>query len=267
MSSNDIFLTLEFCRRRLCFDVTDGTLSSHQQTELQRRRTSLLKQIHRFRSVQALYTVDLENLLEQNGSGSFVEAENTILWLPSSINTSIRTSTCRDNIACIEDELRNAQCHDCLNKLRNVLRARVHLIKHRNRNARGQRANTRAASVISRLDAKIKIIAEKYRTARRCLIALRGPGSWEGALRPLDAHDIRGPSEDIGSIEDPSDVVGANGRKRTKKQQAAANRRLGQGVMQVSWIWTSVGVLGDDNDVGLNDGEYFLKNIQLFLVI
>lgn len=249
------------------FDVTDGTLSSHQQTELQRRRTSLIKQIHRFRSVQALYTVDLENLLEQNSSSSFVEVENTILWLPSSINTSIRTSTCRDNIACIEEELRNTQCHDCLNKLRNVLCARVHLIKHRNRNARGQRANTRAASVISRLDAKIKIIAKKYRTARRCLIALQGPGSWEGALRPLDAHDIRGPSEDIRSIEDPSDVVGANGRKQTKKQQAAANRRLGQGVVQVSWIWTSVGVLGDDNDVGLNDGEYFLKNIQLFLVI
>ncbi|KAG2092144.1 uncharacterized protein F5147DRAFT_657762 [Suillus discolor] len=79
------------------------------------------------------------------------------------------------------------------------------------------------------------------------------PGSWEGALRPLEAHNIRGPSEDIGSIEDPSDVVGANGRKRTKKQQAAANRCFRQGVMQVSWIWTSVGILGDDNDVGLND--------------
>ncbi|KAG2092145.1 uncharacterized protein F5147DRAFT_748044 [Suillus discolor] len=116
-----------------------------------------------------------ENLLEQNDSGSFVEAENTILWLPSSIDTSIWTSTCRDNIICIEEELRNTQCHDCLNKLRNVLRARVHLIKHRNRNTRGQRANTRAASVISRLDAKIKIIAKKYHTAHRCLIALRGP--------------------------------------------------------------------------------------------
>ncbi|KAG2354449.1 hypothetical protein BDR07DRAFT_1382245 [Suillus spraguei] len=162
---------------------------------------------------QALYMVNLENLLEQNDSGSFVEAENTILWSPSSINTSIWTSTCHDNIICIEEELCNAQCHDCLNKLRNVLCARVHLIKHRNRNTRAQRVNTHAASVISRLDAKIKIIAEKYRTTH---------SKWT---------------------------------KWTKKQQAAANRRLGQGVMQVSWIWTSVGVLGDDKDVGLNDAS------------
>lgn len=201
--------------------------------------------------------VDLEILLEQDDDGSLVEAENTILLLPSSISAAIRTSTCRDDITCIEEKLRDAQCHDCLHKLRNALRARVHLIKHRNRETRGQRANTRAASIISRLDGKIKMLAEKYRTAHECLIALRGRGSWEGELRPLNAHDVRGPSEDVGSLENPSDIIGSNGRKWTKKQLAAASRRLGQGFMQVSWIWTSVGVLGDDDNAGLNDGEYF----------
>ncbi|KAG2108890.1 uncharacterized protein F5147DRAFT_745615 [Suillus discolor] len=205
-------LSLEDCQRRLRFDIIGGALSSSQQTELQRRRTALLKQIHRFRSVQATYTVDLENLLEQNDDGSLVEAENIILWLPSRISASIRT---------------------------------VHLIKHRNRDAHGQRANTRAASVISRLDDKIKMIAEKYHTT--------WPDAWENELRPLDAHDVWGPSEDVGSIENPSDIVGADGRKRTRKQSAAAIRRLGQGFMRVSWIWTSVGVLEDNDDINLND--------------
>ncbi|KAG1898329.1 uncharacterized protein F5891DRAFT_899768, partial [Suillus fuscotomentosus] len=98
--------------------------------------------------------------------------ENTILLLPSSVSASIQTSTCRDDIACIEEKLRDAQCHDCLYKLQNALRARVHLIKHRNRETCGQRANTCAASIISRLDGKIKMIADKYRTAHECLIVL-----------------------------------------------------------------------------------------------
>ncbi|KAG1844094.1 hypothetical protein C8R48DRAFT_750896 [Suillus tomentosus] len=221
-------LSLEDCQRRLRFDIIGGALSSFQQTELQRRRTALLKQINRFRSVQATYTVDLENLLEQNDDSSLVEAENIILWLPSSISASIQTSTCHDGIPSIEEELCNAQCHDCLHKLQNALRARVHLIKHRNRDARGQKANTRAASVISRLDDK-------------------------NELRPLDAHDVRGLSEDVGSIENTSDIIGVKGRKQTRKQLAAANRRLGQGFVQVSWIWTSVGVLEDNNDINLND--------------
>ncbi|KAG2126046.1 hypothetical protein DEU56DRAFT_916197 [Suillus clintonianus] len=246
-------LSLEDSQRRLRFEIINGTLSSYQQAELQQRRTSLLKQIHRFRSVQAIYMVDLEILLEQDDDGSLVEAENTILLLPSSISAVIRTSTCRDDITCIEEKLRNTQCHDCLHKLRNALRARVHLIKHRNRETRGQRANTRAASIISRLDGKIKMLAGKYRTAHECLIALRGRGSWEGELRPLNAHDVQGPSEDVGSLENPSDIIGSNGCKQTKKQLAAASRRLGQGFMQVSWIWTSVGMLGDDDNAGLND--------------
>ncbi|KAG1846964.1 hypothetical protein C8R48DRAFT_750553 [Suillus tomentosus] len=234
-------LSLEDCQRRLRFDIIGGALSSFQQTELQRRRTALLKQINRFHSVQATYTVDLENLLEQNDDGSLVEAENIIFWLPSSISALIQTSTCHDGIPSIEEGLRNAQCHD------------FHLIKHRNRDARGQKANTRAASVISHLDDKVKMIAEKYCTAHKCLIALQGPGAWENELRPLDAHNVWGPSEDVGSIENTSDIIGVNGHKRTRKQLAAANRRLRQGFVQVSWIWTSVGVLEDNNDINLND--------------
>ncbi|KAG1898330.1 uncharacterized protein F5891DRAFT_902314, partial [Suillus fuscotomentosus] len=44
-------LSLEDLQRRLRFEITDGVLSSHQQTELHKRQTSLLKQIHRFWSV------------------------------------------------------------------------------------------------------------------------------------------------------------------------------------------------------------------------
>jgi hypothetical protein len=64
-----------------------------------------------------------------------------------------------------EWQLRHAQANDALNELRNHLRLRSQLWKHKTRFDVGQRPNTRSRNVIERCNAKISLDVKKYNSA------------------------------------------------------------------------------------------------------
>jgi len=75
------------------------------------------------------------------------------------------------------------------------------------------------------------------------------------------------------TIEDPDDTIGADGRKKSKKQLEALAKGLGEGRRIISWIWVSSGLAGDGGDEGLNDGlccnlfsDCSLINISVYLI-
>ena len=198
--------------------------------------------------------VDIEDVVARSSQDPETEAEDIRLWMPSRLRPSERSSVCTNSIATIEERLREAQCRDALSKLRNYLHTRAHFIKHRNTNICGQRANTCAKTLIDSLSSKIDRVAAKYRTARAALLVLRGAGDWAQELRPLQSKDICGPtSSTSGDIDDASDVIGSNGRERSKKQREALERGLGEGYRTMSWIWACGTVASGEE--GITDGN------------
>ena len=184
-----------------------------------------------------------------------VEPERQRLWLPSALPSTQRAHNCHKSLVDIEAKLRQAQCHDILDKIRNVQRGRLSFIGFRNRNIRGQNPNTRAKDTLDRLEDKTKSLAIKYRTARKALLELLGPGSWENSLRKLKNGDLTTPDGMEISIEDPNDPFKPDGRERSKKQRTAEKLGLGQGKKVVSWIWTSAQAIGDGSDEVLHEGR------------
>ena len=195
-----------------------------------------------------------------------LEAEFQLLCLPSLLPADHRKHNCNANLVEIEVKLREAQCHDALDKIRSLQRGRLSFIGFRNRNIRGQNPNTRAKDTLDRLEDKTKAMAVKYMAARDALLALRGPGRWEQELRPLVHGDLTTPDGQEISIEIPGDTVGPDGRTLSKKQRTAERLGLGQGKKTVSWIWTTTGAIGDGDDAVLHEGKQpsIRHDFQLF---
>ncbi|KAF9486960.1 hypothetical protein BDN71DRAFT_1514440 [Pleurotus eryngii] len=112
----------------------------------------------------------------------------------------------------IEWQLRYAQAHDALNDIRSGL--------HLHRFDRGQRALTRTAGNISRIQARIDEATHKYRTAYAALMVLSRfideGDQWRRELAELKAEDIRGLG--VGEMDDS------------------------EGHRTISWIWRTTGV-------------------------
>ena len=192
-----------------------------------------------------------------------VEPEHQHLWLPSALPSAQRIHNCSKALVDIEINLREAQCHDILDKIRNVQRGRLAFIGFRNRNVRGQNPNTRAKDTLDHLEDKTKSLAVKYRNSQKALLELLGPGDWEKSLRILRNGDLTTPDGMEIRIDDPNDPVGPDGRERSKKQRTIDKLGLGQGKKTVSWIWTSAEAIGDGSDAELHEGELSLSLITV----
>ena len=74
-------------RQNLKFDVpNESTLTATQDTNLQHRRTALLRQIQHFREVQAIYMIDVEDVITRTSQDTETEAEDILLFMPSGLN-------------------------------------------------------------------------------------------------------------------------------------------------------------------------------------
>jgi hypothetical protein len=147
--------------------------------------------------------------------------ENFLLWLPSSLGTRY---ACDRQLQELEWELRFAQAHDALNEVRQNIRLSSHLKAFKRTHICGQRASTRARSMLDLADAKKMASKLKYDTARAALIVLApilGKFAWEGSLHVLQVADLH-PLDDI-----------APGQS--------------EGTRDISWIWKAPGALQNDN--------------------
>jgi len=120
------------------------------------------------------------------------------LWLPSALNKAgIAVS---EELQEYEWKLREGQANDALEEIRHVLRLRSHLLKHKDRNVRGVRENTRSTIAIATAQTTANRAADRYCVAREALVILscdRKVPVWETTLHVLRPEDIRGLSEGL----------------------------------------------------------------------
>ncbi|KAG2746737.1 hypothetical protein P692DRAFT_201840841 [Suillus brevipes Sb2] len=206
-----------------------------QMTRLQERSNALLRKIEQWCNIQLLYMPAVGRLraAELANAPSIREekAHEVKLWLPSKVKET--TELCEGPLCAYEWELRRAQAHEALDELRRQLRLRTHLYKFKDAHIRGQRANTRATTVLNKVEQSMKTAVARYRrawSAVKTLSMALGNPNWEVELPELQPADVRGMAEgEIGQSE---------------------------GTRTLSWIWKTRGVagVGEDGEAVLSEG-------------
>ncbi|KAG1765487.1 hypothetical protein EV702DRAFT_67561 [Suillus placidus] len=163
---------------------------------------------------------------ERSVSGGIAAAvttpETIKLWLPSQIG---KTASCDTRLQTIEWKLRYAQAHDALRSLRSNLRAQTAILKYKDRNLRGQGANTRARNTLKAVEARLEAAASTYERAHKALVVLTplvNQTGWHSSLRPLNRTDIRS----------MTDLLWGES----------------EGTRKLSWIWNMRGAAPDEMD-------------------
>ncbi len=157
-----------------------------------------------------------------------VESENVKLFLPSQLPLSLWSTGCMPGLHEIELKLRIAQISDAFEQMKHhlcIYSSAIHY-KITQVSGPGQKANTRARVLLTRLRERVKRCAERYRVSRAALEILSPTGDWQERFRPLLASDIKGPNGC--SMDDPVAAMS----KRPKRL-----RGTGEGLRQISWIW------------------------------
>jgi hypothetical protein len=198
-----------------------------QQGKLLKRSNALQCRIDGWVKIQELYMPNIAGIRLADKATSadttFVTTPETFkLWLPSQIG---RLALCDERLQRIEWRLRYAQCHDTLCSVRSSLRAQTAVLKYKDRNLRGQGANTRARSMLKTIDARIEAATGRYEGAHKALVTLGGllnESGWQLSLRPLNHEDIRS----------MSDVLWGESEGRQK----------------LLWIWNMCGTGGSEKD-------------------
>ena len=233
----DLFIySCKINRRRLAIDGSQlGPHSTdHQRANIIQRSTALRSQIRAWYDVQQRYCAAAAVLrikAEQRlPPGTPQEPPHTMkLYLPSALDPN---TVCDVKLQDYEWQLRRGQAHDALDDVRNQLRLRAHLYSNKDRFHHGQRASTRASTLIKAVDAKINAAVNRYQNARNALLVLSPrldkSSAWQATLKVLNRDDVRGMS------------VAAFGES--------------EGRRTLSWIWMTDGVAGNvGEDPGLHD--------------
>ncbi|KAJ7173843.1 hypothetical protein C8R46DRAFT_1215753 [Mycena filopes] len=217
--------------------------TSTQATDLQRKRTLLLGMVKRLRDEQAHFMPGLAALLEsRTTTESNARPEEMALHLPSSFAQ---------------------EAHTALRALRGTLRIRSLVHHWKRKHTSGQAAYTKSQALQSSIEVRIKRAAARYTAARAALFSIRGKGSWEDVLQPLQKADIRGMNERalndeekeedrkakiLAGIAPDADVVDDFGD--VVEPTVLFNLEVGEGTRGLSWIWYT----GGTRD-GVVDGE------------
>ncbi|KAG1877378.1 hypothetical protein F4604DRAFT_1923970 [Suillus subluteus] len=165
-----------------------GALGAHptdlQLTKLQERSNALQHKIEKWCKVQVLYMPTVVRVHIFNTASTINSREEkpheVKLWLPSQLKGA-SNEFCEERVCRYEWELRQAQAFDALNDLYNQLR--------------GQRANTRAAAVLTKVELSIKTDAEQYCRAWTALVVLGDilqEHNWGNDLPKLEAEHAHG---------------------------------------------------------------------------
>ncbi|KAI1788243.1 hypothetical protein LXA43DRAFT_1097462 [Ganoderma leucocontextum] len=212
-------LELEAHQVHLQADVKDATPG--KATEILEHYMAMRRKIQKFWEVQKVYMPSVAAIIDQdiNCRTTIEDIENVHLALPSAISPGHRAVVCSEHIQELKARLREAQCRDTLQDIRNKLHTIDHLYHYKKLHVRHQGPNTRARNNIANED-KCKLRAvQKYRHTRQVKLALSGPGPWESQLRVLNDSDICALQED-----DPNSAAAQKKRKHPNDRPESAEQ-------------------------------------------
>ncbi|KAJ7127923.1 hypothetical protein C8R44DRAFT_616634, partial [Mycena epipterygia] len=256
-------LEIEEMQRRLDVDVKAlKDPSPSQRLAFTKRRTGMLKSIHKFRGVQRIYMPAVRAILSDekkqifDGNGEQLP-EATRLFMPSEIaDTRLRGSACAIGLAELEARMREGESGEALDGVRQGLRTRTMTNRYKLRNFTGQGMMTKGQGILRLINIKIHMAKLRYRYARAALLALRGHGTWEDRLQVLADDDVHALNERALTAEAKAQNehwVELGGAIIEGGVARAAGLAAGEGAHTLSWIWYTVGVTADDDDPRLHD--------------
>ncbi|KAJ7758475.1 hypothetical protein DFH07DRAFT_867982 [Mycena maculata] len=264
-STPSMFLTmglgLESLQRNLEIDIRAVQHPTpNQNLGFLKRRTALIKKIHKFHQLQLVYMPAVRSFLSDHekqvfdGNGE-QPAETTRLFMPSEIaDPGTRGRACALGLAEVEARMREGEVAQALDWVRKGLRTKTGMSAFKILNYTGQGAMTRSQGVLRQVDIEIHLAKIYYRYACAALLALRGHGVWEERLRVLKDDDVRGLNTDRGGAG-RSGAPGRSGTHDDDGGRALAAERLvaGEGSHTMSWIWYTVGLRTGDDDPKLHE--------------
>jgi hypothetical protein len=239
--------------------------SATQSLGFVKRRTALLKRIHKFRRMQLVFmpalrcflTEHQKQMLDGNGEQP---AEAIRLFMPSEIlDDGQRGRACVPGLCEVEARMQVGEAKEALEVVRDALRTRTKISRFRIRNYTGQGALTRGQGILRQVTIKLHIGKIHYRYARAALGVLRGHGEWEQELQVLREEDVRGLNERSISVEEELRLEQLDELTRSLATPAgisvAAGLAAGEGAHTLSWIWYKAGKPLDENDPKLHEGK------------
>ncbi|KAJ7174316.1 hypothetical protein C8R46DRAFT_1214526 [Mycena filopes] len=248
-------LQLEEAQQRIKREARGRTLLvADQQERVQEMRVAFFSKLRRWRKLQAVYMAAAVRELEAEEDARDPElpppkAEDIKLYLPSGLLRADRVDGCRKGLPAMEAKLREGQCEDSITLLRSRLHAKRHLLNYRDESVVGQRAATRAYTLIGQLGERVDAVSAKYRRARSALIALialRGRAECE-KWKELKAADVQ---------LDEEREIDAAAHKRLGNISSRARRQgpaLSSKKKTFSWIWTGGGGGPGEDEAELHD--------------
>ncbi|KAJ7166466.1 hypothetical protein C8R43DRAFT_946025 [Mycena crocata] len=251
-------LALEEEQRKLAVDVKalkDPSIT--QRLAFTKRRTTLLKQIHKFRQIQRIYMPAVRAILTDvkkqmyDGNGEQLP-ECTRLFMPSEIsNDELRGKACAIGLPQVEARMREGEAMEALEAVRHGLRTRTMTNRYKLRNYTGQGAMTRGQGILRQINVRIHHAKLQYRYARAALLVVQGHGSWEEALKVLDDDGVRALNERALTLEEKAQNehwAELGGAVIEGGVARAAGLAAGEGRHHVSWIWYTPGLKRPGSD-------------------
>jgi hypothetical protein len=247
--------------------MTKSKATVIQATELQSKRTTLLKLIQKFRTYQPIYMPGLIPHLNSTGwkehDADLQKPETMVLWLPSCFdNPEVRAKICPESLSAIEDELRFAQLREALSQVRRQLRQRVYVGFLKTKNGSGQAYWLRSNTFISQVEGRIRTFRTQYDASRGALLVLRGEGKWSTIYREMKNEDVRSIGASAAVREEaeelkrtramiglPEEPDGEEDLDALMDTEVGGSRPgVGEGKRVLSWIWYTVtqNELGED---------------------
>lgn len=201
----------------------------------------------------ALTAIKAEDAAREADGLLLPNAELIKLWLPSDLPPLDRPTGCMGPLPAMEKKLREAQCNESLEAVRNRLHAQKHLIYWRNKNVRGQNHSTRSRTLIGAVGDRIKSHQLKYTRARDALWALGGAVEFEGRFKALlNEHlvlDAEGTQHDHEAHRKMRAAGGGGPRAPKKVVEGSESRKT------LSWIWVAGIIPGEDEDLSIHSCE------------
>ncbi|KAG8736210.1 hypothetical protein FRC11_002779 [Ceratobasidium sp. 423] len=212
------------------------TMTTRQTFDIYNRRVSLTNRIAMHRQHAAFFidimVTDVRAMpsLAQETDG---QPEHASLYLPSALGKKLATTERSAHVTELEKTLRRAECLEALRRVRMACLQKSQMLIGKNKNARGEVANTRAQAMLSCLTKRISNATAEYNVSYQ---ALKNLGVKQAELQPFQR--LR-----------ESEFTGLMSILR-------GDRELGEGSRRLPWFWTVRGsgeesepVLRSDEDV------------------